>query len=356
VVELKAAAHAPAASTSGKCPHNIVFPSVARSSLTWSLCCVSAVWLLCAAGGSSGGGGGVARSAAVGFDGLLLRSGISHPDPHVLVRCHMRFGRQVEAAVASVDPVLAVQLAYEVYTEALSFPSTTTVETIAKHGYILTDIVVGKGVYKCYKGFRVYAAKRLSVPEKERTLAFKAAVEELGPALGQPEYWIPHLATIEFLPAPHDTYLLMPLYAHVFQVVYLVEQDDIMKLWTQLRTCVQALHDLGYAHMDIKPDNMCSDIDGNLVLIDVGSVAKFGAKTFSTRAYVPRDRYASEMTSAAVVDWWMVATTLAERACGEERLEMGMGAKFYSSEQIEDHLEQHLLPAVWAQLRDLLHV
>jgi hypothetical protein len=47
VVELKAAAHAPASSTTGKCPHSIVFPSVVRSSLTWSLCFVSPLlWLL----------------------------------------------------------------------------------------------------------------------------------------------------------------------------------------------------------------------------------------------------------------------------------------------------------------------
>jgi hypothetical protein len=41
VVELQAAAHAPTSSTTGKCPpptHNIVFPSVARSLLTWSRC------------------------------------------------------------------------------------------------------------------------------------------------------------------------------------------------------------------------------------------------------------------------------------------------------------------------------
>jgi hypothetical protein len=34
-------------SAQGKCPHSIVFPSVARSSLTWSLCFVSPLlWLL----------------------------------------------------------------------------------------------------------------------------------------------------------------------------------------------------------------------------------------------------------------------------------------------------------------------
>ncbi len=34
-------------STTGKCPHSIVFPSIARSSLTWSQCFVSPLlWLL----------------------------------------------------------------------------------------------------------------------------------------------------------------------------------------------------------------------------------------------------------------------------------------------------------------------
>lgn len=68
--------------------------------------------------------------------------------------------------------------------------------------------------------------------------------------------------------------------------------------------------------MDIKPANICLDGAGEAFLIDFGSVCAFGAHTSSTPAYVPH--YVLSRRSSAALDWWMLAMTLAEKACGPE--------------------------------------
>lgn len=73
------------------------------------------------------------------------------------------------------------------------------------------------------------------------------------------------------------------------------------------------MYDVGYAHMSIKPSNIFVDDDGNFMLGDLGSVARFERSTCSTKAYVPRDVYSENMTSDAEVDWWMLALTFCLR-------------------------------------------
>jgi hypothetical protein len=69
-------------------------------------------------------------------------------------------------------------------------------------------------------------------------------------------------------------------------------------------------------------------------------------------AYVPRDMKRGR--SSAALDWWMLAATLAEKACGSEHaLEVG-GARQHSVDELREHLAAHLDPAVWAELQPRL--
>lgn len=43
--------------------------------------------------------------------------------------------------------------------------------------------------------------------------------------------------------------------------------------WNQLSQALRLLHAHGYAHMDVKPANICISVEGDFVLIDLGSVA-----------------------------------------------------------------------------------
>ena len=64
--------------------------------------------------------------------------------------------------------------------------------------------------------------------------------------------------------------------------------------------------------MDVKPSNICIDQNGDFVLIDFGSAAKFNNISESTAAYVPHKF--TPNPSRPAVDWWMLAATLSEKA------------------------------------------
>lgn len=126
-------------------------------------------------------------------------------------------------------------------------------------------------------------------------------------------------------------------------------------LWQHMRAALTAMHELGFAHMDVTPSNICHMESESFMLVDLGSVTTFGGLTQSTRSYLPRELF-GKSTDAVVAhpstDWWMLACTLSEKGC-EPALEIS-GAKVHTKAEIRAHLAMHLPAAVWAELRLLL--
>ena len=73
--------------------------------------------------------------------------------------------------------------------------------------------------------------------------------------------------------------------------------------------------------MDVKPSNICIDQEGNFILVDLGSAVEFGISTQSTEAYIPYEL--NSRKGSAQMDWWMLAATITDRACGCTRWGQG---------------------------------
>ena len=74
--------------------------------------------------------------------------------------------------------------------------------------------------------------------------------------------------------------------------------------------------------MDVKSSNICVQ-NGDVVLIDLGSVAKFDHYTVSTSVYLPQDlehKGNNRYKSSAATDWWMLAVVYTEKV---HKIEIG---------------------------------
>jgi len=71
------------------------------------------------------------------------------------------------------------------------------------------------------------------------------------------------------------TYLRMPKYDRslydVVQQEGALEPEEVKKVMTEVLETVVACHNNGVAHLDVKPENLMQDEDGNTILIDFGS-------------------------------------------------------------------------------------
>jgi serine/threonine protein kinase len=82
---------------------------------------------------------------------------------------------------------------------------------------------------------------------------------------------------------------------------------------TEIMNGLKSMHDVEFAHMDVKPSNIAVQSDGRFVLIDLGSTAKFGSLTSSTSVYVPKslqNLITGTYASDPMHDYWMLAMTV----------------------------------------------
>ncbi|KAF2773756.1 kinase-like protein [Teratosphaeria nubilosa] len=59
---------------------------------------------------------------------------------------------------------------------------------------------------------------------------------------------------------------------------HIMDQEERMTLLDDIKSGIQHLHDLGYAHNDINPDNICIDSGGRAVIVDFDSCLPYGQK------------------------------------------------------------------------------
>ena len=165
---------------------------------------------------------------------------------------------------------------------------------------------------------------------------------------------MPHVTPFELVESVSGKHvMIMPKFATALEPLPYLSPAGVGMMWAQLQEALERLHALGFAHMDVKPGNIClSEDSDSFYLIDLGSIAPFGVKTSSTAAYVPVDMKSGY--SSAALDWWMLAATLAEKACGPVHALVVGGAHQHSADELRAHLAKHLDPAVWAELQPRL--
>ena len=130
--------------------------------------------------------------------------------------------------------------------------------------------------------------------------------------------------------------------------------DSVIMMRT-LTVALRYLHRLNLAHGDMKPSNIGVSHSLDFVMIDLGSVSKFGDRTSSTPAYIPRDKHTPDLRSSADLDWWMLSVTMAEKCCGEHGLDIGTGASTQPLHEIRGHLQKYLPAAVWNRLKNYIN-
>jgi hypothetical protein len=76
-----------------------------------------------------------------------------------------------------------------------------------------------------------------------------------------------------------------------------------------------------FAYMDMKPSSICFAAGGDLVLIDLGSVAKFGVMSECTNVYLPNDKLnrkvdgivSNRYSASTKIDSYMLAICILEK-------------------------------------------
>ena len=295
---------------------------------------------------SFAGGAGVAVTAPT-FTTILIASGkMPAPEASVVRRVMTRYGHLVQGAFLNAAG-RDFQAALDIYAMAKSLPSLTTANELLVDGFYLDGpLYEGSPVTRCFdEDLREWVLKPLDEREYSRASALLEALA------GSPPAEIPELTPFKLhRSSKANVFMLMPLFGASLEVIPHLAAKNAEVLWRCMRDALRRLHALGFAHMDVKPANICLSA-GAFVLIDLGSVARFNESASTTPAYVPSDYPRNMKQSSALADWWLLAMTLAEKATG---LDVG-SAVSPTMRALDERLEEKLPPSVWAELRAELY-
>ena len=267
----------------------------------------------------------------------VLATGTSDFDASsVIRRMRMRFPQQTSLAERHGNVTLAV----DTFELVKAMPATETTKEMAADGFATvttlfphSDILVGY-----HSGVKMLI-KPLRPNEAQRVHAFMAA---RGDKMNE------HVVPFELRwedPVKGKSFMVMPELPALLEQIP-ASQVDARLLLDHMSSALEYLHGLGFAHCDVKPANICARYPLSYVLVDLGSIALFGARTASTDAYVPRDVRGDR--SSAELDWCMLGMTLAEKGCGDDHaLNVGAKSRSVTRGELLAHLQAHLPAAVW---------
>ena len=249
---------------------------------------------------------------------------LTHPenlDEDVLHTMWLRFHSMALSAILTNNS----DLANDAYARALQVPRTQTLLDLRGFGIVMGTWQRGGAefLHICFKGTVPMVVKVIDEVEMKRTQRFieTAGLEPDGVATSD---HIHHVVTCSLLHAHSRNLTIMPLLPATLAHIVRLNIEGAAKLLDQMIEALQFIHDQGFAHMDVKPSNICINGKGDFILADLGSMAPFGECTKSTVPFLPQDLQRPWMISDAMVDFWMLAMTLGERLCGWER---GTGAR-----------------------------
>ena len=257
-----------------------------------------------------------------------------------------RFAQRVGNALAEQLPADAAR----VYWDTERLPSTTTIHTFELDGFRVNGpLYEGSELTICYRGLQSYVIKGVLATDALRLAALRDSLAQVVAAGLRPPQ---HVAPFELRTSPAGrTFVVMPRYIDTLErMPPLDDADGIAMLWEHLSAALTGLHELGFAHGDVKPANVCVDGNGEFFLIDLDSAARFGSATQTTSAYLPIDERGVRVLASARADWWALAMTFAEKACGAASLPLGHGARVWKASEVRAHLEAHLPSVVWMAL------
>jgi hypothetical protein len=285
--------------------------------------------------------------AAASFEDLLVASGMREEDVRgeVVRRAFTRYGGVVAGALAGAG---RPEAAADVYALAASLPSLTTGADFRLAGVHVNGLLFdGGALVRCFRELDEFVLKPLDARENARALALHEALAARAP--------IPGLSTFELHPRGAKLFMLMPRYGASLEHLPALSGESARVLWQSISGALRGLHALGFAHMDVKPANICVSSAQSFALVDLGSVARFGEATATTPPYVAADFPGAMRRSSARADWWQFAMTLAEKACGGHCLDVGARAPPAMAALVA-RLREHLPAALWRELEPLLEV
>jgi serine/threonine protein kinase len=254
----------------------------------------------------------------------------------VMRRMRLRFPHQSSLAEQHGNVTLAV----DTFELAKAMPATETAKEMAADGFaIVATLFPYSDISVAYHRGVKQLIKPLRPDEAQRVHAFMAA---RGDKMNE------HVVPFELRwedPFKGKSFLVMPELPALLEQMP-VSQVDARLLWEHMSSALEYLHGLSFAHCDVKPGNICARYPLSFVLVDLGSIALFGARTASTPAYVPRD--VRRDRSSAELDWCMMGMTLAEKCCGDDHaLDVGAAPRSVTRGELLTHLQAHLPAAVW---------
>lgn len=217
-----------------------------------------------------------------------------------------RFGSLVIQAVYEQNPELAV----ETYERALSLPQTTTEQQLFTEGYNLNGPMLGnEDLIICYSGLKTNLLKVLTHSEKERGKAYLRGME------GATNRFV---TTFELHSSNEKHFMIMPCFVSTLETVSALCHESSLKLWNQVSAGLDFMHSKGFVHMDVKPPNICLRENGDVVLIDLGSVVRLDEFSQCTVVYLPHDMQllkssSNKFKATMAIDWWMLAVVMAEK-------------------------------------------
>lgn len=172
-------------------------------------------------------------------------------NPHVLDRAIKRYAAQIALAFSNND----AQLAFEIYDETASLPQTQTELALKVQGYEINgSLFTGNdNLVICFKDTVPCILKVLKNEEMERLTDLKKNCD----------LTCKHIIRFELVSSARFSYAIMPLLSTTLEHLKNLSKSGAQLLWEQIGEALTCLHKQGYAHMDVKPSNICIDSNGN---------------------------------------------------------------------------------------------
>ena len=281
----------------------------------------------------------------------LLRRGSVETRSGVIRRMLETFPQQVTLAESRNDS----ELALTTYYNTAALPSLVTEHHFKADGFQLNGpLFTGSPLITAYRGLSSFVVKaHANVNERERVLIFNAAVRTSSHSVDESGMLIVHRNVIPFKlwcddARPERTFMIMPKMSSTLEPIESLSPELVSLCWENLSGALHCVHGLGFSHGDVKPANIgvregSRPGGAQLVLMDLGSIQRFGLRAIATEPYVPEDLprpMGSFLQASKCLDWWMLAVTICEKGF---KMSVGVGGARSRSAAPRRHILETLL-------------